>query len=60
MVLLPPYKYSEPPCDLKKVGLDTRPFTSSHTRELLRYRRLGPLLDSPETVKAQFDGFGLI
>ena len=42
MVLQPPYKYSERPCDLRKVGLDTRLFTSPHTMELLRYRGLGP------------------
>ena len=36
MVLQPPYKYSERPCDLRKVGLDTRLFTSPHTMELLR------------------------
>ena len=60
MVLQPPYKYSERPCDLRKVGLDTRLFTSPHTMELLRYRGFGPLLDSPETVKAGIEGIGLI
>ena len=60
MVLPPPYKYPEHPCDLRKAGLDTRLFTSAHTMELLRYRGIGPLLDSPETVKAGIEGFGLI
>ena len=60
MVLLPPYKYTEHPHDLRKVGLDTRLFTSPHTIELLRYRGLGPLLDSSETVKAGIEGIGLI
>ena len=60
MVLPTPYKYPVRPCDLRKVGLDTRLFTSSHTMELLRNRGLGPLLDSSETVKAGIEGIGLI
>ena len=58
MVLQPPYKYSERPCDLRKVGLDTGLFTSPHTMELLRYRGLGPLLDSPETVRLELRDLG--
>ena len=60
MVLPPPYKYSERPCDLRKVGLDTRLFTSPHTMELLRYGGFGHPLGTNETERAGIEGIGLI
>ena len=60
MVLQPPYKYSERPCDLRKVGLDTRLFTSPHTMELLRYGGCWPPSGLSETERAGIEGIGLI
>ena len=60
MVLPPPYKYSERPCDLRKVGLDTRLFTSPHTMELLRYGGYWPPSGLSETEKVGIEGNELI
>ena len=58
MVLPPPYKYPERRCHLRKAGLDTRLFTSSHTMELLRYRGIGPLLDPLRLLRLELRDWG--